>query len=213
MGLDCRPHHHSPIRPRRLPPPVQATPRAAAELLDPLAGYSRMLFSPAFLDSAWIKRMMRKAHGMRVPRKMARYAGKVTVMPSASSSDDGRGTDASGSSDAVLWVIALRSTRESGCQREGGGMTHTARRQKTSGGSLASTPKTAGVVSPRSGMECQGPPPGGGHVSRAWSTHAPQTTERLPEQHKTKKLVACEGKRTASHGRDGHGRPPAPWRP
>lgn len=47
-------------------------------------------------------RMIRNATGIRVPRKMARYAGKVTVMPSASSSDDGRGTDASGSRDAVL---------------------------------------------------------------------------------------------------------------
>lgn len=99
------------------PPPqppnsVNATLQAARPFAPTC--YSRMLFSPAFLDSAWMYRMMRKAHGMRVPRKMARYAGKVTVMPSASISDDGTGTDASGSSDAVLWACAQAAKKTEG---------------------------------------------------------------------------------------------------
>lgn len=52
--------------------------------------------------------MTRKAHGMRTPRKMARYAGNVTAMPS----DSGRlGSVAStGSRDMRAGAWARRAT-------------------------------------------------------------------------------------------------------
>lgn len=44
----------------------------------------RPAFSPALRLASWMYRMMRKAHGINVPRNTARYAGKVTAMSAAS---------------------------------------------------------------------------------------------------------------------------------
>lgn len=53
--------------------------RTVAKLRDEYACHSpRPIRSPAFRDSDWMNRMMRKATGIKVPRNTARYAGKVT---------------------------------------------------------------------------------------------------------------------------------------
>jgi len=73
-----------PVPPRHRVRPGKRTHAAAVDrcVMDaasqaappPLRGPQsfRTLFSPALRDSAWMYRMMRKATGMRVPRKMAR---------------------------------------------------------------------------------------------------------------------------------------------